>query len=80
MSFSHILSVKDGVHISRVKNQELRQFFLYIVSKRKEIIPTEDTCYLITLCDGMHALEEIVSHFVETIPKNSKFKLAVYIF
>lgn len=65
MDLSLIPAVKKDVHILRVKTPERRRFVLYIASKGREITPTEDTCHLLTLCDGKHTIEEIVSHFVE---------------
>ncbi|MBU7030830.1 MAG: hypothetical protein HXS48_28110, partial [Theionarchaea archaeon] len=65
MDLGRIPAVRDDVHILRVKTPERQRIVLCLASKGKEIIPSEDTCHLITLCDGMHTVEEIVSHFVE---------------
>ncbi len=65
MDHNLIPAVKDEVHIVRVKTPERRRFVLCLASKGKEIVPSKDTCHLITLCDGRHTIGEIISHFVE---------------
>ena len=70
--------VKKDVHILRVKTPEHRRVVLSLASKGKEIVPSEATCQLITLCDGTHTLKEIVSHFVEISGEDfSSIKLQV---
>lgn len=65
MDIGRIPAVRDDVHILRVKTPERQRVVLCLASKGKEIIPSEDTCHLIALCDGTHTVEEIVSHFVQ---------------
>ena len=65
MDFNLTPVLRDDVQVSRIKTPEGLKIVVYISSKGTKITPNDATVQLLLLCDGMHTLAEIVSHFVK---------------